>query len=36
MKNTILLAACAALLATSPALAHGPHEHGAERLRAYP
>lgn len=25
MKNTILLAACAALLATSPALAHGPH-----------
>ena len=32
MKNTILLAACAALLATSPALAHGPHEHGSARL----
>ena len=32
MKNTILLAACAALLAASPAVAHGPHEHGAARL----
>ena len=32
MKNTILLAACAALLATNPAMAHGPHEHGAARL----
>ena len=32
MKSMILLAACAALLAASPALAHGPHEHGAARL----
>ena len=32
MKNMILLVACAALLAASPASAHGPHEHGAARL----
>ena len=32
MKSTILLAVCAVLLAASPALAHGPHEHGAARL----
>ena len=32
MKNMILLAACAALLVASPALSHGPHEHGAARL----
>lgn len=33
MKNLmILLMACAAMLAASPASAHGPHEHGAARL----
>ena len=32
MKNMILLVACAALLAASPASAHGPHEDGAARL----
>ena len=32
MKNLVFMAACTALLATSPALAHGPHEHGAARL----
>ena len=32
MKNMLILAVCTALLATSPALAHGPHEHGAARL----
>ena len=29
MKSMIILAAFAALLAASPATAHGPHEHGA-------
>lgn len=32
MKRTIFLATCAALLAAVPALAHGPHEHGAANL----
>lgn len=32
MKRTILLAACTALLAAAPAIAHGPHEHGAAHL----
>ena len=32
MKSMIILAAFAALLAASPATAHGPHEHGAARL----
>lgn len=32
MKNLILVAACTVLLTAAPALAHGPHEHGAARL----
>lgn len=32
MKNLIVVAACTVLLAAAPALAHGPHEHGAARL----
>ena len=32
MKNILIMAACTALLAVNPALAHGPHEHGAARL----
>ena len=32
MKNLIALTACAVLLAAAPALAHGPHEHGAARM----
>ena len=32
MKNLIVVAACTVLLAAPPALAHGPHEHGAARL----
>ena len=32
MKSMIILTAFAALLAASPATAHGPHEHGAARL----
>ena len=32
MKNLILVTACTVLLAAAPALAHGPHEHGAARL----
>ena len=32
MKNLILVTACTVLLTAAPALAHGPHEHGAARL----
>lgn len=32
MKNLILVTACTVLFAAAPALAHGPHEHGAARL----
>ena len=32
MKKLILVTACTVLFAAGPALAHGPHEHGAARL----